>query len=858
MQGAPLRLRCEYLEDPIGIDELSPRLSWWPDDPRPAEIQTAYELLGASAPDLLALDEGDLWDSGRVESSATSVVYRGKRLVSGRRVFWKVRTFDSDGLPSPWSEPALFEAGLLAPTDWRARWISAPLSGSRATSVPVPCLRRVFKLAAAPESARLYVAALGLHQVEINGQKVSDDVIAPGWCDFNRHAVYQTYDVTGALRAGANAIGVLLGDGWFAGRTSPGRREHYGQRPELLAQLNIQLKSGATLIIASDENWQWSASWILSADPIAGESCDWRQRDPRWSSPDFASPVFPVLVNKRDISITAARQRSICKLRETVPELQQVADGRRLFALPGVRVGRARVTCALPAGALLTLRYGLGIDAQGQLIDVSGEDVHVAAGVEPAESLVSQFSLQGFRYLEISGDLHDDRELEVCVEELGQPVAVTASFVSDRAELNELFEAQQSYLASCLQTVPFATLSADRRQGWTADNTLRIKAWLLTHAAEAELDCWLTDVRAAQLEDHGFPAMVPAPPDLDFLFLDDVHGIDTRSRVPVQEVYADALVEGAWQQFRLLGDRRALEAGYDSISRYLNGLAAELPHHIRGKPPGDLYATLGYYRSVRTAARIAGVLGKLADLEDFEIQAAAIRQAFRRRFVSADGRLVTDRLSAYVGALSQGLLDAPERAVALAELFRHLESGQHRSSESMAIPALVPELLRTLTLLGRIEAVYERVLGLANAALDDDAELAQMARCGVLEWLIGSLAGMDQGRDLGESANAFRRMRIQPRPLLGGIAGSAATASAGPPVRAVEAALDTINGRYQVSWQITDQAFELTVLVPCNCAADVIMPDDTVYEVVAGEHSFSMPFQHAGDGIPILREVSGG
>jgi alpha-L-rhamnosidase len=847
MQGAPLRLRCEYLEDPVGIDELSPRLSWWPNDSRPAEIQTGYELLAASTRDLLVLHEGDLWNSGRVESSATSLVYRGKGLVSSRRVFWKVRNFDSDGLPSPWSEPAIFEAGLLAPSDWRGQWISAPLTGSPATSVPVPCLRRVFELAAAPKSARLYIAALGLHQIEINGLPISDDVIAPGWCDFDHQAIYQTYDVTRQLGSGANAIGVLLGDGWFSGRTSPGKREHYGRRPELLAQLNLELESGATLIIASDERWQWSASWILSADPIAGESCDWRQHDGNWSSADFASPVFPVLTSGRDLSVRAARQASIRKLRETLPTLQQRSDHRHLFALPGIRVGRARLTGAFPAGAVLRLRYGFDVDAGGQLLDVSAEDVHVAAGSGPAEVLVSQFSLQAFRYVEVSGDLHDECRLELCIEELGQPVEASASFVSDHAGLNELFDTQQGYLAACLQTVPFAALSANRRQGWTADNTLRIKAWLLGHAAAAELGQWLTDVRAAQLEDGGFPAMVPPPPDLD-----------SRSGEPVQEVYADALVEGAWQQFRLLGDRRALDAGYDGIQRYLNALAIALPQHILGEPPGDLYATLSYYRSVRTAARIAGVLGKLVDLEDFELQAAAIRQAFRRRFVTVDGRLVTDQLSAYVGALSQGLLDAPERSVALTELIRHLESGQQSVNEAAPIPGLVPELLQTLTLLGRIESVYERVLSLTSATPGSDAQLAQLARCGVLEWLLGSLAGMDQGRDLAESANAFRRMRIQPRPLLGGIAGGGTAASAGPPVRAVEAALDTINGRYQVSWRITDEAFEITVLVPCNCSADVIMPDDTVHEVVAGEHSFAMPFQHAGDGIPILREVSGG
>ncbi len=720
------------------------------------------------------------------------------------------------------------------------------------SSAPVPLFRRSFELAAAPASARLYISALGVYHVEINGHDVAGDVLAPGWCDFEHEVSYQTYDVTDALAAGENVIGVLLGDGAYSGRTGVGEREHYGSKPRLIAQLHLQLASGAQMVIATDQSWQWRPSWILAADPIAGESTDWRQFDPLWSAPQPDWSGFPVESSQPSVQLQVSRQRSVTGLGSVTAELHSANPQRQVFKLPQICVGRARLTAVMPGGAVLKMRYGLSLDDTGELAQASGEDIHVAAGLETAERLVSRFAAHAFRYVEVSGDLRPGSDITLTVETSGQPVTRTAVFHSDDAGLNDLFNRLCGYLATSLQSVPFAGLSSDSRQGWLADNALRIKSWLMSHACEPELGVWLSSIVASQLEDGRFPAIVPAPSDADALLFGAYDSAATAQRH--HPVFSDALVEGTWQQFRLLGDRSALEAAYPAICRYLQGLAQRHEDHICGEPPADFYATLAYYRSVRTAARMAGVLGRIADLEDFEYQAAAIAAAFRKRFVTPDGRLVATELAAYVGVLSQNLLDTSQRGAALAEMTRLSGS----AAADQAPQDLVPELLKTLTLLGQIEAAHEKVLALAETPDAPDAELARRSQAGVLEWLLTSLAGMDQGRDLAESANAYRRMRIQPRPLLDGRREDGVLVSAGPPIRSVEAQLDTVNGRYQVSWRISEEAFELTVVVPCNCAADVIMPDDTVHQVVSGEHHFTMPFQNAGDGIPILREVSGG
>jgi alpha-L-rhamnosidase len=392
-------------------------------------------------------------------------------------------------------------------------------------------------------------------------------------------------------------------------------------------------------------------------------------------------------------------------------------------------------------------------------------------------------------------------------------------------------------LEGTLQSVPQAGFGQAERIGDMACGGARLKGALLAFDAAPAYVKWLEDMADAQLANGGFPAVVPAPPDI------------ADSNVAAGAGAADTFVLCAWQLFRLCGDRRILEKHYPAVCRFIEGLHNQYPSLVRESPPNDVLATIWFFRSVRLAARMAGVLGQLGDLEDFEILAASVRDAFRRRFVTADGRLVGDHLDGYVAALNHGLLEARERKAALQEILRQMSQSMHRHGTD---PALVPQLLQTLTQAGRVDLACAFVLNADLSRVDG------LLQAGLLDWLYGSLAGMDLSRDLAQSHNAFRHMRIQPHPGLRGRLTTGAQMTAGPPIRTVEAALDTPHGRYEVNWRITDDAFELSVLVPCNCNADVVLPDASVHEVASGFHEFRMPYNRAGDGIPILREVSAG
>ncbi|MCB1684126.1 MAG: family 78 glycoside hydrolase catalytic domain [Pseudomonadales bacterium] len=874
MHGAPLRLRSEYLANPLGIDVPNPRLSWWINDQRAAELQTAFQIIAAPDRDSLAADRGELWDSGRVEGRQTSAVEYGGRLPeAGTPVWWKVRSFDSDGLPSPWSEPASFEQGLSARSAWRGEWIAAPLKGSKSTGVPVPLLRRDFELSGAVRSARLHIAVLGAAALQVNGARVAAGEQIGGWVDFRRRIEYRSFELTEHLVTGTNSLAVLLADGCYAGAICADERQQYGARPALLVQLDVWLTDGSRIWISSDRRWQWRPSWIICADPVRGESVDGRAYRDDWTSVpedteaevaavEEADPWLPVVVERRLAAeidrLIPAPAGAPKRLRETPGTLLSRSTERRAatFEFSQPQFGRVQVRLQAPRGRVLHIRYGLAVNQQGELCGPTSEDLYTTRGLETGEFFEATFATHGFRFVELSGDLRV-HAMTVSACAIRRDLAVSGEFLCDHPLLNQAFADIAGEQRRLAQAVPLQGIAAVQRIGATAG--FAAGAGVLLHNLDAAVMClkWLQDMADAQREDGDFPAAVPLPPASA--------GIAGEGGAPG----SDAFVEVLWQLYRHAGDLRALQKFYPVVQRFIGGLVERSPGLIRadaehfsaGSPvqgvrrnpapvPVDVRSTAWFFRSVKLAARMAGVLGRLTDLEDFEELASGIRAAFRRRFVTAEGRVVGDSLATYALTLGFGLLESGERDLAARQLFA-LCDAELSGEQPVEIPR-ASGLFPVLTNLGRVDLAYKLLLqGLAGeSGVREGSAVQRLIEAGVGDWLYRSLAGFDFSRDLSEQHNAFRVMRIQPLPPLG-----VAFSGDGPPVRVVEAALDTLNGRYEVRWQITEEAFELTVLVPGNCEAEITLPDETCHEVDAGQHSFRMAFGEAGDGIPILREV---
>ena len=276
---APNTLRCEYMDDPVGVDTADPRFAWILAHSERAEKQTAYQVLVATKPELLKQDHGDQWDSGKVTSDDfTQVVYAGKALKSGRNYWWKVRYWDKEGRQSEYSRTARFGTALLKSSEWKASWIGG---GSAKGNE----FRKVFTIQGKVANARIYVAALGNYELRVNGHRIGHKVLDPAWTTYPKRVLYSTYDLTSALKEGPNVIAVMLGGGW-ATQEVDGSEVYYKQ-PAVLVQMNAELEGGKQVSVITDGSWKTAAGPVVESSVYGGEVYDARQETPGWDQADF-------------------------------------------------------------------------------------------------------------------------------------------------------------------------------------------------------------------------------------------------------------------------------------------------------------------------------------------------------------------------------------------------------------------------------------------------------------------------------------------------------------------------------------------------------------------------------------------
>ncbi len=516
MPGAPKRLRCEYLESPIGIDELRPRLSWWLDDERPAEIQTHYHILAARRPDLLEDDQGDLWDSGRTESSNTChIVYGGRPLTSRQRVWWKVRAFDSDGIGGPWSRATYFEMGLLEREDWRARWIGAAADGRQTYAGAGTGAAPFVRVAAAGRSgAPLCDGAGGLRRSKSTAHaRLMSNSRRAGPTSANASAIRRSTSPD-LLQRGENAIGVLLGDGWYCGTLGLSDRQQYGDRPLLLAQLEIVLADGTPMRIVTDDLWKWHRSQILYSDIMVGESVDARQTFGAWSRAGYDAPgwsqvdVLPPL----DIALDASASPPI----RVVERLSPTSDPSRRVGAFGARrliydfgqnfVGRVRLKVRAPRGTLIEIRHAERLDERGEvytdnLRKAAATDLYTCAGDPKGETFEPRFTFHGFQFVEISGRFGEAAIEDVTGMVLASALPEIGEFQCDHPLLNQLQSNIQWSQRANFFEMPTDCPQRDERLGWTGDAQVFVRTAAFNMDVAAFFSKWLVDLTDAQLPD---------------------------------------------------------------------------------------------------------------------------------------------------------------------------------------------------------------------------------------------------------------------------------------------------------------------------------------------------------------------
>ena len=885
--GRPVRLKCEYRVDPLGIDERVPRLSWALESEGRGQTQSAYRVLVAGNEEDLEAEEKLLWDSGRVESGRTvGVEYGGEALRSGLHCVWKVCVWDGAGNPSPYSPPAVFESGLLETSDWEGAWISAgkgpagdmePPSGDEYDDLanglaPSPYLRKGFSLYKPVSRARLYATARGVYELYLNGSRVGDDVLAPGWTDYDQRVQYQTYDVTPLLAEGQNALGAVLGDGWFAGFVGfdpKHRGALYGPRPQLLAQLNVEYEDGTTESLATDGSWRCSTGPILYSDLLVGESYDARREMPGWAEPGLDdSGWYGVEVEEiGDTNLVAQPDEGIRVTEELEAKtVTEPESGPYVFDLGRNMVGWVRLKVEGEAGTEVTLRHAEALNPDGtiyteNLRSARQVDTYILKG-DGEEVYEPRFTFHGFRYVEVTGY---PGELP-----LG---AVTGRVVHSATPSSGSFECS-SPMVSRLQenivwgqrgnflSIPTDCPQRDERLGWTGDAQVFVRTASFHMDVAAFFGKWMVDVEDAQSPEGAFPDVAP--------LLRGSGLIDLRWGAPA---WGDAGVIVPWTIYRTYDDTRIVERHYSAMTRWMEYLREANPDLVRKNrmgnnygdwlspkgdlTPKDLLATAYWAYDAGLMAEMAGAIGRHDDAREYRDLNENIKAAFEEAYVSPDGRIQGDTQTCYLLALHMELLPEDLRSAAAEHLVRSIEREDwHLSTGFAGVGYLCPVLTEAgyadvayrllenetypswgYTVKNGATTIWERWDGWTeeNGFQSPNMNSFNHYSLGsVGEWLYRYVAGIDQD----PGGTGYERILVRPRP--------------GGGLTSARARYDSIRGTISSEWEISDGAFRLKTTVPANTTATVYVPASDGAGVTEG----GGPAGEA-EGVEFLREEKG-
>jgi alpha-L-rhamnosidase len=862
----PWDLRVEHLDDAFGIDVTVPRLSW--KLPETATRQSAYRLrVGA-------------WDSGRVEADASVLVaYGGPPLTSRQQVEAAVLVWTDLGV-SEWSTPVRVEMGLLAVEDWTARWIQAVDTGSEPGRRGAAVLRKTFTVANGCDRARLYATADGVYELFLNGERVGDQELTPGFTSYRSRLQVQSYDVTGLLRTGTNELRAVLSDGWFRGFVGF-TREHdvFGARLALLAQLELD----GVPVAASDESWETAPGAIVAADLVEGQHTDERVTDDdvTWTAVkvvegDFARLCGPLAPPVRRVELVEP-----ARINEIGPDRLVVDLGQNIN-------GWLRLNVDAPAGTTVTITHGEAVDSTGDVTMEHLAPIHwetqepmspgqvdrVTVGDAPVE-FEPRHATHGFRYARVEGLTAPLRFDAVAGVVVHTDLRRTGWFTCSDASLNRLHDAAEWSFRTNACDVP-TDCPQRERAGWTGDWQIFVSTAAFLYDVAGFSTKWLRDLAADQREDGCVRNFAPDP-----AYAGPQHPIKTF--IEGSAGWGDAAVLVPWSIYRSYGDVGLLAEQWSSMEAWLGfqeRVARNARHASRiGRSPepapheqylwdtgfhwGEwtepghhddhwenldrdfgIIATAYFEHSARTMLKIATVLGRDEDAARYGVLADRVRDAWRTEFLTVDGEVRSDRQADHVRALAFDL--APEDlkdpvADRLVTMVR--ENGTHLDTGFLATPMLLPVLadaghagLAYELLFQRTEPSWLTMIDRGATTIWEDwdgvdergtpkASLNHYSKGAVVSFLHEYVAGIR----LLDDGPAYRRFRIEPVP--------------GGGLTAASAAHESPYGRIESSWTIVDDTFRLVVRVPPGSEAEVVTPDGTTRRVAPGSALFTVPYR---------------
>jgi alpha-L-rhamnosidase len=846
----------EHLPQALGIGTPVPRLSWktkadagW--------TQQAYQVSVTTS--------SASWTSERIDSDDSVLVpWPAQPLGTAQRAEVRVRVWGPDGdEPSEWSQASTVETGLLDASDWTATAISPGWDEDPGADRRPPLLRRNFTLPRPVASARLYVTAHGLYEMEINGTRVGDDALSPGWTVYGKRLRYYTYDVTAYLAVGENALGAWLGDGWFRGRIGfqGGHANIYGEKLALLAQLQVTHDDGSTTVVSTDGDWKAAFGPILLSSLYKGESYDARQLPPGWSRPGFDDGDWQSVVGvERDPRTLVAPEGPPVRCSGDVRPVRvwTSPSGKTLLDFGQNLVGKLRVTVQGERGAVVTLRHAEVLQ-DGELYTrplrgADSTDVYTLAGGE-AETWEPRFTIHGFRYAEITGWSGGSLAENVVARVYHTDMERTGWFECSNADLNRLHDNVLWSMKGNFVDIPTDCPQRDERLGWTGDIQVFAPTASFLYDCSGMLASWLKDVAAEQLPDGTVPWYVPVIP-----------GGSYWSPIRPGAVWGDVAVLTPWTLYERFNDSKILADQYESAKAWvdlIDRLAGNSHLWNTGfqlgdwldptAPPEDptqamtdkhLVATAYFAWSARHLAKSAAVLGKTDDELHYLELSRSVEVAFAREYIHGDGRMTSDAQTAYALAITFGLFpdgDAQQRAGRrLAQLVRE---GGNRIGTGFAGTPVVSDALSAA---GELETAYDLLLEKEcpswlyavvqggttiwerwDSMLPDGSinpgemtSFNHYALGAVADWMhrvVAGIAPLEPG---------YRRILFRPQP--------------GGGLTSASARHETPYGMASITWQSNGTGYTVAIQVPTGATARVELPGQEPRDVGSGTFEYSV------------------
>ena len=875
-------LVTEYYKNPLGIDSPSPRLSWKLECDGQNIVQTAYHIRCAYSIADLENNINLVWDSGKITSDETvHIEYRGKELNSGDRIYWQVKVWNNIGEESSWSEMAFWEMGLLDPSDWKAKWIEPELKEDPSKSNPCPLLRKEFKIDKEIKNARIYTTAHGLYQLQFNGEKVGDEEFTPGWTAYQKRIQYQVYDVTEQLKTGTNAIGAILGDGWYRGFFGwQGKKNHYGEKTALLIQLQLTFSDGSEETIVSDASWKASTGAILESEIYHGEVYDARLEQTDWDQPGFDDRSWSAVIEKdygfQELeSSTGPKVRVIQEIKPiekfVTPKGETVLDfGQNL-------VGRIRFSLNGKTGEKISIYHAEVLDKEGNFYTTNlrpaKQRIEYTFKGDGTETYHPHFTFMGFRYIKIEDFPGEINPEDFTAEVIHSDMEFTGNFECSDPLVNRLQQNIQWGLRGNFLDVPTDCPQRDERMGWTGDAQVFAPTACFNVNAAPFFGKWLKDLEAEQREDGNVPWVVPN--------LIENGGGTGWSDGFGGTGWADAATVIPWVIYERFGDKRILEQQYQSMQaweeymireageNYLYNTGfhfgdwlsfAEYSSYIYNAPDygfagahteKDLLATAYFYYSTKIMEQTAEILGKEDDAKKYAALLPKIKTAFKNEFITPNGRLISNTQAAYAVALTFGIIPDENLEKAAEELAKNVEHFQHLTTGFLGTPVLCD----ALTNIGRPDLAYKLLF---NKKYPSWLYAVTMGATTIWERWDGI---KPDGTFQNEGMNSFnhyaygavgnwlytRVAGLQTDPKTPGYKKIIIKPVITDKLDFAKASLNTMYGLVTSEWKRIESNLELKVTVPVNTSATVFVPSKNdsgyvVHEVGSGTFSFTSNF----------------